>query len=1094
MFKIRKALVTTLLLMSVLNFGNAQSVKVTLSLKKATLKAFVSSIEKQTDYSFVFYNEIDPELPISVTAKDETLKSVLEEVLPAHNISFEVSGNHLILKKATPQKPRKLLGNVVDEKGESVIGANVVEKGTTNGTVTDINGNFELSVAPGSTLQVTYIGYSPKDIRVDGKSSLAIQLTEDAELIEEVVVIGYGTQKKVSVTGAVVSVKGDDLVKSPAMNVANSLIGRLPGVIINNRGGEPGRDNPSILIRGKSTLDPDAAAPLILIDGVERGDLGELNPNDIENVSVLKDASAAIYGARAANGVILITTKRGTEMKPSINLSFNQGFSQPTRNPKMADAYTYGKVYNEIELGDGRAPKYTEEELEKYRNGSDPNYPNTNWGDLVTRNLTPQHRVNLSVSGGNERVKYYVSLGESYQSDHFKQGSTDVRIYNLRSNIDVQVTKYLKVGINLAGKVNNSHHPYEDATQRYSHMFLYLPSWQMYWPGTDKLMPNRDSESLVNLLGDGAGTRDWKTSKLQSSGTFKLDIPWVEGLWVDGAASYDTGFIFTKIFHTPAYVYYMDKESGELYKGVSGKSPTMADLSEKYENPTQLYLTAKINYDRTFGIHHVGAMIGYEQEQTNGNYLYAYRSDYLSTALPGIFAGSSDKNKQSNDGKSSQSARQNIFGRLSYDYAGKYLAQFTFRRDGSPNFPEHKRFGYFPGASLGWRISEEPFMKSLTFLDNLKIRGSYAKMGNDLVGAYQYLTTYSYGSNYVIGNNDATGLTQNGVPNPNITWEVANTTNVGFDARLWNGLLGIEFDYFQTRRSNILVKRTAIIPDYTGLKLPDENIGIVENKGFEMVVSHENYSNPLKYRLSANVSFARNTVIFSDEQPAAEPYQMATGRPIGSKLYYKAIGIFASDEDLKKYPHMLNAQPGDIRYEDVNNDKQIDSRDKIRGDKTDTPEIVYALNASLEYKGFDLSLLFQGQENAQVAFDGFFPAMSYSLGNFLEWRSTDRWSAENTQATMPRGSSSTYNNNTEASSQWILNAGFLRLKNLEFGYNFPKRITDKLWMSNLRLSFSANNLFIIYDHMKDLGFDPETSGYWFYPQQRTYNFGINVTF
>jgi len=1092
MFKIRKTLIVTLLSIIFTNVGFAQSVKVTLSLKNSTLKELVSSVEKQTNYTFVFYNEINSDLPVSVTSNNEALKSVLDKVLPPLEISFEVSGNHLILKKAMERTLKKVSGFVKDDSGEGIIGANVVEKGTTNGTVTDMNGYFEFSVAADAVLQVTYIGYNPKEVSASSRQPVAIQLEEDSKQIEEIVVIGYGTQKKISVTGSVVSLKGDEVMKSPSINVANSLIGRLPGVIINNRSGEPGRDDPSIFIRGKSTTGD--SSPLVLIDGVERGGLGEINPNDIENISVLKDASAAIYGARAANGVLLVTTKRGNTMKPSVSFSYNQGFSESTRTPKMADSYTYAKVYNEIEEGEGRAPRYTAEELEKYRNGSDPDYPNTDWYGFITKKLTPQHRVNLSVSGGNERLKYYLSLGESHQSGHYKNGTTDVRLYNLRSNIDVQVTKYLQVGMNLAGKVDDNHYPYFSTNETYSHIFLYLPSWQPYWPGTDKLMPNRGSENIMNMVSDAGGTRDIKTTALQSTVSFKLDIPWVKGLWLDGSASYDAGYVFTKDFQTPDYVYYKDEKTGELYKGRSGMGSDKANLSEKYENPTNLYMTAKLNYDHTFGVHHVGAMVGYEQSETKGNYLQAYRGDYVSISIPEIFAGSSDKNKQSNDGSSSQTARQNIFGRLSYDYAGKYLAQFTFRRDGSPNFPENKRYGFFPGFSLGWRISEEPFMKNLLFLDNLKIRGSYGKMGNDQVGAYQYLTTYSYGNNYVIGKNDVTGLVQNGVPNPNITWEVAKTTNIGFDSRLWNGLLGIEFDYFKTRRSNILTKRSAIIPDYTGLKLPDENIGIVDNKGFEMIVSHENYSNPLKYRLSANVSFARNKVVFSDEQPAAEPYQYATGRPIGSGLYYNAIGIFESEEQIESLPHLLNTQPGDIIYEDVNKDGQIDSRDRIRVNQTNTPEIVYSFNANFEYKGFDLSLLFQGQENAKQYFGSYFPVMSYSLGNFMEWRAKDRWTPESTKASMPRGSSSMWNNNTEASTQWLLNAGFLRLKNLEFGYTLPASICEKLWVKNLRVSFSANNLFIIYDHMKELGFDPETTDFWYYPQQRTYNFGVNVTF
>lgn len=1083
---------------------NSQNVNVTLKSNNIELEKVLNEIEQQTDFLFVYNNHVNVNRKVSVNLKKASLERTLENLFKGTNVKYSIDGTYILLSANEPntkslstlavdqQLKRTISGTIKDEKGEPIVGANVVEKGTTNGTITDMNGKFSISVEKRATLNVSYIGYLPQNILVGEKKEFNIQLIEDTQKLEEVVVVGYGTQKKVDLTGSIVSLKGKEIIKSPSMNVENSLIGRLPGVIINNRTGEPGRDDPSIYIRGKSTTGD--SSPLILIDGVERGGLGDLNPNDIETVSVLKDASAAIYGARAANGVILVTTKRGGDAKPSINLTFDQGFTHPTRNPKMADSYTYAKVYNEIELEEGRTARYSDDELEKYKNGTDPNYPNTDWFKLFTKTLTPQHRVNLSVSGGNDKVKYYESFSESHQSGIFKYGTTSVRLYNLRSNIDVQLNKYLKIGVNLAGKFNNDHYPSSSTSDIYSHLYLYLPSWSVYWPGTDKLMPCRDSESMMNRVGNAAGTDDEKTTGLQSSVTFRLDIPKVQGLWVDGMASYDASFVYTKIFNTPDYVYYKDSKTGEYYRGVSGKVSSLANLGEKYTNPTNLYFTYKVNYDRTFGVHHVGAMFGYEQQKTKGNYLYAYRSDYVSTSLPEIFAGSSDKNKQSNDGNSSQNARQNMFSRLSYDYSGKYLAQFTFRRDGSPNFPKNKRFGYFPGASIGWRISEESFMKKYTFIDNLKLRASWAKMGNDQVGSYQYLTTYSFGNNYVIGGNDVAGIVQNGVPNPNITWEVAKTTNLGFDARLWKGLLNIEFDYFKTRRSNILTTRSAIIPDYTGLKLPDENVGIVNNKGFELTISHENYANPVKYMVSGNVSFARNKVIFCDEQPAAEPYQYATGHPIGSALYYKAIGIFESQEQINANPHFVNTQPGDVMYADMNNDGTIDARDRIRVDKTNMPEVVYAISGSLEYKGFDFSLLFQGQNNAKQYFDSWFQVMSYSLGDFLQWRADGRWTPENTKATMPRGTSGLWNNNTIQSTQWLLDAGFLRLKNLELGYTLPHKISNKVSLKNVRVSFSANNLLIIYDHMRKLGFDPETSNYWYYPQQRTLNFGINVTF
>jgi len=489
-------------------------------------------------------------------------------------------------------------------------------------------------------------------------------------------------------------------------------------------------------------------------------------------------------------------------------------------------------------------------------------------------------------------------------------------------------------------------------------------------------------------------------------------------------------------------------------------------------------------------------LLGYEQRQGKFNFLTASRTNFVSPVLPELFAGSSIKDNQSNNGSSSKFARQNYSGRVTYDYAGKYLAQAIFRYDGSQNFPADKRFGFFPGVSLGWRISEEPFIKDLEFIDNLKIRGSYGELGNDLVPSFQYLTAYSFGNNYVVGNKDVIGLTQSGVPNPNITWEVAKTSNLGFESTLWNGLLGMEFDLFKMRRSNILTKRTVVVPDYTGLLLPDENIGIVDNKGFEVQLSHINTIREFKYSLSGNFSFARNKVIFADEAPAAEEYQKLTGRPIGSGLYYKAIGIFATQADVDNYPHLAGAKPGDIIYEDVNNDKIINVRDQIRVNQNPIPEIVYALSGSVEYKGFDLSVLLQGQENAMVGgypFD-LLSDFSYTWGNFTQWRANNRWTPENTDATMPRSDIARRNNNNLASTHWLLDMGFLRLKNMEIGYNIPSNLIEKLNIQNLRVYINGHNLFYLYDHMKEIGLDPEANDLRSYSQDRIYNIGLNLTF
>lgn len=1091
----------------------SQTTRINLKLKNATLVDVFREIERTSDFGFFFKSdELDLSKRVSIDLKDATIDETLKKIL-IDNYSYRILDKNIIVTRTSlvtsEQQQKSVSGKVTDSTGTSLPGVSVVVKGTTTGTITDVGGAYSLSNIPeNSTLQFSFVGMKGLEIEIGSKTTINVILTEDAIGIEEVVAIGYGTQSKVTITGSVVSTKGEELIKSKTPNVLNSITGRLAGVIVNNRSGEPGRDDPSILIRGRSTTG--SSSPLILIDGIETSDFGRINPNDIESVSVLKDASAAIYGARAANGVILVTTKSGKKGAPVFNFDFNQGFSQPTRSTKMADSYTFAKVYNEIEIGEGRTAKYSDAELEKFRIGKETGYTTTNWNDVMTKSLTPQHQANLSVSGGTESVDYYVSLGQLGQDGNFNYGTTNLNRYNFRSKINVKASEYIQIGLDVSGRLDDRHYPGNpDSRGIYSHIYLYQPNWTLFWPGTDFLRPNRGSESLVNWVSDNAGWQNEKYKAIESKLHFNIDIPWIDGLSVSGSANYNTGFNYVKRFAKPDYVYYYNATTDIYTEGRSGEGANLAQLQETFNQNTTLTINSQINYAKTIGVHKINLMAGYEQMEYDYNYFTAGRTDFPSTVLPQLFAGSSDKSKQSNDGSASSTARQNYFGRATYDYAGKYLAQLIFRYDGSPNFPENKRWGFFPGISLGWRMSEESFMKGLEFIQNLKIRGSYGELGNDAVSPFQYLTSYAYNNNYVLGNSDVIGLLQSGVANPNITWEVAKSTNFGFDASLWKGALGIEFDVFKTKRSNILTKRTAIIPDYTGLVLPDENVGVIENKGFELQLSHQKQVNSkLRYSISGNLSYARNKVVFADEAPAAEDYQLATGRPIGAQLFYDAIGIYGSQAEIDASPHLAGARPGDIIYRDVNGDTKLNSRDMIRINKSATPEIVYSLIGSLNYKNLDFSIMFQGQENAEtyakagkdnngkdiVDTNPYFEVMSYNLGNFLEWRANDRWSPENTNATQPRGSIENFNNNTLQSTHWLMNAGFLRLKNLEIGYRIPSDLCQKIGLKSLRAYVSGNNLLIIYDHMKDLGFDPETSDFWYYPQQRTFNVGINLTF
>ena len=993
------------------------------------------------------------------------------------------------LQAGTPlqQQQRSISGKITDSPGAPLPGVTVVVKGTTHGTVSGADGTYSPAEA---TLQFSFVGMKTQEVAVAGKTSIDVVMEEATIGLDEVVAIGYGTQKVKELTGSVATVGGELIRESQTPNILNSLAGTMAGVIVNQRAGEPGLDDPSILIRGKSTLGNNS--PLVIIDGVPRDGLGRLNSNDIESITVLKDVSAAIYGARAANGVILVETRKGMEGKTTFNFIYNQGFQQDTRTPKLTDSYTFATIQNEIETANGRPPVYSEKELELFKKGTDPYYPNTDWYDYMTKDFTPQSRANLSVTGGSSDFRYRISFGRTHQNGHYKYGITEHEQYNLQTRIDSRITRNISFGLNIRGNLQDDTRPYV-YSDIYPHIFLYYPTWFPKWPGTDKIAPGRDNDNLINRVSDAEGSRTTKSKSVQSTFTCKITIPWIEGLYVDGSYNYDFGYNYNKNWYEPSYVWYKNEETGELYRDRSGWGADDPSLEINSTNNHMILWNAKINYEKQFNKHNVSAFVGYEQMEQKNNYLSASRTRFVSTKLHELFAGTSDKNYIFNDGNAGQFARINYFGRLSYNYAQKYLAQFTARYDGSQNFPKENRFGFFPGFSLGWNISEEPFMDNVGFISYLKLKASYGKMGNDAVSAFQYLSAYGFGSNYVINNAEVNGLNQLNVPNPNITWEESKLLNYGFESNLWSSLR-FELNIFNEKRSNILAKRSAVIPEYTGLELPDENIGIVKNKGVDLELTYLGTYRDIKYNLSGNFSFARNRVVFTDEAPRAEEYQLATGRPMGARLLYKAIGIYSSEDEIESSPHLPGAQPGDIIYKDANNDGEINSYDMIRINETSDPEIVFGLNAGIEYKGLSLSILFQGQENANF-YNGtnWTTSLSKGAGNYYKWRADDRWTPENTDATMPRSSQSR-DENTQASTQWLLDAGFLRLKNMELGYTLPQNIVEGLKIQTCRIYLSGHNLFMIYDHMKKIGYDPEATSPWYYPQQRIYNIGVEISF
>ena len=999
------------------------------------------------------------------------------------------------------QQKKEITGTITDVNGNPVIGANVIEKSEiSNGTVTDINGNFKLNVAENAVIHISYIGYLEQDINTTGKNVFNVTLQEDTKALDEVVVVGYGTQKKLTLTGSVVSTTGASIQKSASVDISSSLAGRMPGVIVNNRSGEPGVEATTIFIRGRSTLGDNT--PLIIIDGVPgRESLSFLNPNDIENITILKDASAAIYGSRSANGVILVTTKRGQrEKKPEITFSYDLGVQTPTRLLDMVDAPTYAQLYNERNEKVGGSPRYTEEEIQKFADGSDPiAYANTDWFAEIIKPASFQHKYNLSFAGGTNVVAYFASLGAVTQDGIYRESATKYDQLNLRSNIDVNVTSDFKIGVDVSARIQNKHY---SAYSSDDYGIFYItrdkfPTTPAYYPN-GLLAGGGNLSNPLALVSDRCGYDKTRLQRLNTTLSADWDLgKFVQGLSVKGHAAYDNTSSFRKKWQKP-WTYYLYNETTKEYEEHQSKDVVTPQLLEKYVPAWALTLSATMNYDRTFNeIHHVGGVIGFEQSESRNDVLQAERKQYSQDVLDELFAGDLDKDYYDNTGSASETARRGFFGRLSYDLKDKYLTQFILRYDGSENFPKDKRWGLFPGVSVGWRISEEGFIKdNLSFIDNLKIRASYGEQGNDKIDQYQYMTTYQYGRSQVFDGKEVNGIYPGVFPNMNVTWEVAKTYNIGLDGTLWEGKLGFEVEAFKTRRSNILCTRNASVPVYTGLtSLPDENIGIVDNKGFEVQLSHVGRSGDFTYNLSGNFLFARNKVVYMDEAPYGEGYDYLRleGHPMGALLLYEVIGINKTEEDLEKYPQVSGATLGDFIFKrnDPNpaDPNVITTKDRKRMDITTIPEIVFGLSFDARWKMFDFMALFSGQARAKYYISR---RIDPAEGNILQDIADGRWSKDNPTADKPGVGGSV---NGSASTWWHRDASFLRLKNVEIGMNLPGK-----WLggsvsgvNNLRIFIGGYNL-LTFDKLKIV--DPETgdSEAQNYPQVRIFNAGVKLTF
>ncbi len=985
-------------------------------------------------------------------------------------------------------------------------GVSVRVKHSNQGTLTDNNGQFSLPAAVGDTLVFNHISFVSREVAVQNHSPLEISLAPNSQNVNEVVVVGYGTQKKATLTGSISVVKGADIVKSPQPNLSNSLAGRFSGLIANNRSGEPGYDGSNIYIRGLATTGNNDV--LIVVDGVpgQIGGLQRLDPNDIESVTVLKDASAAVYGSRAANGVILITTKRGKTGKPSISYSFNQGFSSPTRLPKMADAPTYAAMMNEIQYynnpSGGLNQFYTDAEIQQFRDGSDPlNFPNTDWQKATLKKTAMQHQHSLSVSGGSDNVRYFLSLGIIGQDGLYRDGVTSYDQYNFRSNIDADVTKRLKVGLYVSGRQEDRLFPQTNAENIFRSIYRAYPTVAAFYPNG---LPTSgiENNNPVMQVRDIGGTNRNPTQVFNGILKGSYVVPGLEGLSLDGFFSVDKSWTFGKSFSKPYIVYSYNETSNAYNKVVVGGSAGAATLTETQQNQEMRVSNIKLNFNRQFGQHHVDAFVAYEQSKTVMDSLSAARLNFPSPQTPELSQGGPAATDKDNSGKSYLFTRKSYIGRIAYNYAEKYLLEMQARIDGSSTFPPGKQYGFFPSVSAGWRISQEDWFRPVSFINDLKLRASYGTLGNDNVGLFQYFNNYSFNNQYVVGTGNAihAGIDITKLRNPNITWETSKKLDIGLNAIFLKNF-SLEFIYFQQKRADILTQRNASIPQSSGIVnpfgsdplVPAENIGKVNSNGIEASLGYSNTTaSGFGYRINGNFTYAKSKIIFIDEAAGTLAYQQQTGRPLNTNLLYEVIGIFRTADDLNKYPHLPGNQPGDLIYRDYNGDGQITADDQTRSKYGNIPEITYGAVLGADYKGIDLSVVLAGQTNVSQ----YVLPESGTVGNFYSSWADNRWSPTNTAGTYPRAddrASASINGGLYKNNFWLNNASFFRLKNVELGYTINADILSRIRIAGLRVYANAFNLFTI-SPVKD--YDPEGvqgSGQ-FYPQQRIVNVGVNVKF
>ena len=1095
----------------------AQVLKISMTKTNVSIESVLRELEKQSEYTF-FYNDNQVKLnkKVSINVSDAPIETVLNEVFKNSGYTYKIVDNQIVVSTVTAaakdvqavqqQKQRKITGVVKDAMGEAIIGASVVEKGTTsNGTITNIEGEFTLNTAS-KELQITYIGYVPQTIVLKpGVNNYNVIMKEDTKTLDEVVVVGYGTQKKVNLTGAVSSVGTEELKSRVNTDVLASVQGQVPGVTVIARPD----GSTSINFRGRGNLG--TSSPLYVIDGAiaDANFFSSLDPNSIESISFLKDAaSSAIYGSRAAYGVVLVKTKGGKEGDLKVTYDGYVGFKSALYTPDVLGSEWYARLSNEAALNDNPNAKlpYTDEEIAKFRDGTDPDlYPNTNWYDLVLKDNATITKHTVSISGGN-KVKYYTSLGYLY-NDKFTPGATTDR-YNMTTNISADVKEWLAFRANI--NYNQTYNDNSKGGVSYVEM-LTVPStyvarqsngeYGSYEAGKPASQVSMQRNPLRRIE-----SGDWSNSRTQNTlMDFALDLKPVKGLTVTGEMSYRIWDYKAKTY-TASRSKIKDFLTGQELNGTQ-VAVENSKMEYDWQESTRLIYNGLANYTWSKDIHNINALLGVSYEHYQFQKQKSSRKNFPTNNMTDMNGGSSASSDTHTEGGSNENKLMSYFGRVNYTLMDRYLLEVNMRADASSRFHKDNRWGYFPSFSAGWRVSEEGFMKDIEWIDNLKIRGSWGQLGNiNNVGDYDYFSSYIQGDNYNFNDVVGNGIIEAKPANKNLGWETVTITDIGLDFDVLNGKLRFTADWYNKVTDDILLGYR--VPMEVGIKKdywPSQNIGSVSNKGLEIGITHNNTIGEFTYSVGANFTRNWNKVTnlggVDDLYDGSSTWIEAVGQPIGTFYGFRTNGLL-TQEDIDSGNYItdgIKPNAGDIKYVDLNDNGKLDAGDKdFIG--CDVPKFTYGVNLNLQYKGFELSMFGQGVQGTKVYF---WQEQAWAFSDYASPRKwhLQRWTTENPNpnAAYPRiysrtSSHSTFNN--RLSDFWLFNSDYFRIKNITFGYTFPKAMLSNISLDALKVYVAAENPFTIRgDHrMKD--FDPEsaTGRGSMVRGTRTISLGVNVTF